>query len=57
VTFSIGTFMRRVPAPYRGAGTRSVHVETDEDVEIRLPDRHMYVQVKMRGEPLERPWS
>ncbi|HEY7298446.1 MAG TPA: SEC-C metal-binding domain-containing protein [Xanthobacteraceae bacterium] len=34
------------------SGALSVQAETDEDVEVRLPDRHIYVQVKMRAEAL-----
>jgi hypothetical protein len=30
------------------SGAISVRVETDEDVEVELPDRHIYVQVKTR---------
>ena len=34
------------------AGATSVLVETDEDVEINFPDKHLYVQVKTRSEVL-----
>ncbi|KGS84558.1 SEC-C motif family domain protein [Burkholderia pseudomallei MSHR7500] len=35
-----------------GSGSSAVVVEADEDIEIALPDRHIYVQVKTRSEPL-----
>lgn len=35
-----------------GSGSSAVIVEADEDIEIVLPDRHIYVQVKTRSEPL-----
>src|SRR5258708_297539 len=35
-----------------GSGASAVIVEADEDIEIVLPDRRLYVQVKTRSEPL-----
>src|SRR5580698_5862272 len=35
-----------------GAGATDIIVEHDEDVEIALPARRLYVQVKTRREPL-----
>ena len=35
-----------------GASASAVLVEADEDIEIVLPDRRLYVQVKTRSEPL-----
>jgi hypothetical protein len=35
-----------------GAAALAVIVEADEDIEIVLPDRRLYVQVKTRSEPL-----
>jgi hypothetical protein len=35
-----------------GAGATAIIVEADEDIEIELPDRRLYVQVKTRSEPL-----
>src|SRR5258708_28420405 len=35
-----------------GAGATAIIVEADEDIEIVLPGRRLYVQVKTRSEPL-----
>jgi hypothetical protein len=35
-----------------GAAASAVIVEADEDIEIALPNRRLYVQVKTRSEPL-----